>query len=128
MKVGFQEHPISSLHIDIDTSQPMTDYSHLLADELSADNPAKHSVVALRHGRRWVPAYIRQQKPSSPPLQVLKQGGVYLITGGLGNLGFLLAVHLASRYDARLLLTGRRPINPPIPADNGARLKHLTLT
>jgi len=124
-KVASQEHPISSLHIDIDTSQPMTDYSHLLADELSADNPAKHSVVALRHGRRWVPAYIRQQKPSSPPLQVLKQGGVYLITGGLGNLGFLLAVHLARRYDARLILTGRSPIDPAIPGEKGERLKQL---
>ena len=40
----------------------------------------------------------------------LKQAGVYLITGGLGGLGFLLAKYLAKKYSARLILTGRRDL------------------
>ncbi|HEY3366494.1 MAG TPA: SDR family NAD(P)-dependent oxidoreductase [Symbiobacteriaceae bacterium] len=37
----------------------------------------------------------------------LKSGGVYLISGGAGGLGMILARHLAQRYQARLILMGR---------------------
>ncbi|WP_208113711.1 SDR family NAD(P)-dependent oxidoreductase [Tahibacter aquaticus] len=37
----------------------------------------------------------------------LKQGGVYLITGGLGGLGLLFGEYLAQHYAARLVLVGR---------------------
>lgn len=36
-----------------------------------------------------------------------KTGGVYLITGGLGALGLLVAGYLLKHYDARIYLTGR---------------------
>ena len=36
-----------------------------------------------------------------------RQGGVYLITGGAGALGFVFAHHLASKFQARLALLGR---------------------
>lgn len=42
----------------------------------------------------------------------LKQNGVYLITGGLGGLGFIFSLYLASEYNARLVLTGRSPAGP----------------
>lgn len=38
----------------------------------------------------------------------IKEQGVYIITGGLGGLGFLFAKHLSKSYRASLLLTGRR--------------------
>jgi NAD(P)-dependent dehydrogenase (short-subunit alcohol dehydrogenase family)/acyl carrier protein len=37
----------------------------------------------------------------------LKEEGVYLITGGLGGIGLVLAQHLAAAVRARLILTGR---------------------
>jgi len=37
----------------------------------------------------------------------LRRGGTYLITGGLGGLGYLFAEHLATRYAANLILVGR---------------------
>ncbi|MCU0288095.1 MAG: SDR family NAD(P)-dependent oxidoreductase, partial [Acidobacteria bacterium] len=37
----------------------------------------------------------------------LRDGGVYLITGGLGGIGLVLAGFLAEHYHARLILTGR---------------------
>ena len=38
-----------------------------------------------------------------------RQGGVYLVSGGLGGLGLHLARHLSEHYDARLVLLGRQP-------------------
>ncbi|QQP96966.1 SDR family NAD(P)-dependent oxidoreductase [Lysobacter enzymogenes] len=40
-----------------------------------------------------------------------KQDGVYLITGGLGGLGYLFAEHLARSCRARLALSGRSPLD-----------------
>ncbi|QNJ43592.1 SDR family NAD(P)-dependent oxidoreductase [Streptomyces buecherae] len=41
-----------------------------------------------------------------------RTGGVYLITGGLGGVGLAVARHLSRAYDARLVLTGRRELEP----------------
>ncbi|RKZ75208.1 MAG: hypothetical protein DRR19_29480, partial [Candidatus Parabeggiatoa sp. nov. 1] len=38
---------------------------------------------------------------------LLKENGVYLITGGVGGLGFTFAEYLAKHFRARLVLTGR---------------------
>src|SRR5206468_9912833 len=67
--------------------------------------------VALRAGKRWT-SYLA---PVSWPTQIggsslLRKSGVYLITGGLGGLGFELAKHLASNYGARLVLVSRKPV------------------
>lgn len=40
-----------------------------------------------------------------------RKGGTYLITGGLGNLGLLVARRLAERFSANLILTGRSSLN-----------------
>ncbi|TQV86001.1 SDR family NAD(P)-dependent oxidoreductase [Aliikangiella coralliicola] len=37
----------------------------------------------------------------------LKQNGVYIITGGLGGLGFIFSKYLAKNFQARLVLVGR---------------------
>src|SRR5579864_4082999 len=41
-------------------------------------------------------------------MPLIKKGGTYLITGGMGNVGFLLAKFLLQKYDAMIILTGRR--------------------
>ncbi|MFZ9747770.1 MAG: SDR family NAD(P)-dependent oxidoreductase, partial [Opitutaceae bacterium] len=49
----------------------------------------------------------------TPPAgTVLVRGGVYLITGGAGGLGRLLAPHLAARWGARIVLAGRSVRGP----------------
>lgn len=55
--------------------------------------------------------------------QGFKTGGVYLVTGGLGALGLLVATHLVKQYKARVYLTGRSPLT----AENSAKLKALTV-
>ncbi|MGN4069128.1 SDR family NAD(P)-dependent oxidoreductase, partial [Burkholderia gladioli] len=85
--------------------------ARLLA-ELSAgvgagnDSAAAHSVLYLddiRHQCRIVPV----EPPRDGARPAFRRGGVYLITGGLGRLGGLVAGHLARRWGARLVLTGR---------------------
>lgn len=69
--------------------------------------PIKDPMVAYRGNRRWLPTYepVQLAKQQDPPR--LKQGGVYLITGGLGGLGLVLAENLAKTLQAKLLLIGR---------------------
>jgi polyketide synthase PksN len=42
---------------------------------------------------------------------ILKQNGVYLLTGGAGGLGYLLAEYLAKQVKAKLVLTGRSALS-----------------
>ena len=42
----------------------------------------------------------------------LREGGVYLITGGLGGIALGLAGHLARDYRAKLVLLARRGLPP----------------
>ncbi|WP_437528736.1 type I polyketide synthase [Sorangium sp. So ce726] len=74
-----------------------------------AEGPAESAVVALRGARRLVQAFdpVRLDPPASPPL---RPRGTYLITGGLGGVGLVLAEHLARRAEARLALLGRAEI------------------
>lgn len=59
------------------------------------------------HNRRFTTHY--ELVPAAPAAAdfSFKTAGAYLITGGLGGLGYLLATYLAEHYQARLLLTGR---------------------
>ncbi|WP_141547828.1 SDR family NAD(P)-dependent oxidoreductase [Bacillus wiedmannii] len=41
----------------------------------------------------------------------LKKDGAYLITGGMGGLGFIIAKYLARKAKINLVLTGRTPLN-----------------
>jgi acyl transferase domain-containing protein/acyl carrier protein len=67
-----------------------------------------HQVAAFRGNHRWVRIYkpFPFDKPGEVP-QRLREKGVYLITGGLGGIGFTLAEYLAKHVKARLILTGR---------------------
>jgi acyl transferase domain-containing protein/thioesterase domain-containing protein/acyl carrier protein len=71
-------------------------------------------VVAFRAGRRWTQDY----EPEHFAASTFEEGngpverGVYLITGGLGTLGLVLARHLAKKYAARLVLVNRSGLPP----------------
>ena len=77
-----------------------------LLEEIAARRP--EPVVAYRGDRRWLQTYepvTLHQKAERPA--VLRDGGVYLITGALGGLGLEVAAYLARVCRARLLLVGR---------------------
>jgi acyl transferase domain-containing protein len=75
-----------------------------LAAELAG--PHGEPVVALRRGRRWVPRYETMPAPAADP-SILREDGVYLITGGLGGIGLAMAERLAAGHRARLVLLAR---------------------
>lgn len=69
--------------------------------------------IAYRAQRRWLRRYERcPLPPLGPDAQLLKPRGVVLVTGGLGGMGLALALELARRSQARLLLTGRSGLPP----------------
>lgn len=79
-----------------------------LIAELGAETPDR--AVAYRGHHRWVQDYdpVRLHAPAGTQPR-LRERGVYLITGGLGGIGFTLAEHLARTMQARLVLIGRSP-------------------
>ncbi|HEY6321618.1 MAG TPA: SDR family NAD(P)-dependent oxidoreductase, partial [Thermoanaerobaculia bacterium] len=88
-----------------------------LIDELLTDRADE--AVAWRHGGRWVESWDpldlldpADRGAGERPLPPLREGGVYLITGGLGGMGFELATHLFAAARARLVLVGRSPVPP----------------
>ncbi|MEQ1511202.1 MAG: SDR family NAD(P)-dependent oxidoreductase [Lysobacteraceae bacterium] len=84
----------------------------IVADELlSAD---KATDVRYLGGTREVRAFapvgsaaLAVNAPSVPAQTGFRDEGVYLITGGMGALGLIVARHLCSRYRATVYLTGR---------------------
>lgn len=70
--------------------------------------------VAYRGGARYVPRLAQPDFEALPQDRMgpLKEGGVYLLSGGLGGIAVELARMLLSRYQARLLLVGRAPLEP----------------
>ncbi|MDF4005356.1 SDR family NAD(P)-dependent oxidoreductase, partial [Luteibacter sp. PPL552] len=80
-----------------------------------ADNRAAPS-ACLRYvdGQRYVGAWSEVAASPTPPMP-WKPGGVYLITGGAGGLGRLVARDIARRAPgAVLVLTGRSPLDAAI--------------
>jgi acyl transferase domain-containing protein/acyl carrier protein len=75
---------------------------HLIAESMGG---ASDSAVAYRGMHRWVQSFEpTRASERSDSRKRLRQGGVYLITGGLGNLGLEIAHYLASSVKAKLIL------------------------
>ncbi|WP_308159058.1 SDR family NAD(P)-dependent oxidoreductase [Amycolatopsis magusensis] len=95
-----------------------------LAGHLAAELGAtEHEFAVSRAGgerrvRRWEPVEDFQQTGLG---LAVRDGGVYLITGGLGGLGRIFAAHLAAHGRPRFVLTGRSP--EPGPGLEALRLQ-----
>jgi acyl transferase domain-containing protein len=75
--------------------------------------PASDAVAAWRGPNRWVQTYESIPVPQThQPSSGLKTEGVYMITGGLGAVGLLLAEWIARAVRGKLLLVGRSAIPP----------------
>jgi acyl transferase domain-containing protein/acyl carrier protein len=110
-KVIPQEYPhISCLSIDIGIPASGTFQEEKLVDQLIAEIVARpsDSIVAYRGNYRWVETFkaVRLDAPVRHTIR-LRASGVYLITGGLGQIGLVLAKYLARTVQAKLILIGR---------------------
>lgn len=81
-----------------------------LIDEccLSADD----TIVAYRHGYRWIEDYTQVIPLNENTSANFTQGGVYLITGGVSGVGMELAKSIAREVNPVLVLTHRSPLPP----------------
>lgn len=102
------ESPLFSVrHVDCDPRLDVWHGTSSIVDEILRA-PGQLDTVSLRASRRWLPEYRELLLNSSArPDTVLRERGVYLITGGLGGIGLTLAEDLAQRVRARLVLTSR---------------------
>ena len=85
-----------------------------LVRELLSDSDDR--TIAYRRGRRWVqtfePTRLMAVNGNGNGLGTghhrIREGGTYLITGGYGGIGLVLAEWLAKHYRCNLVLTGRQ--------------------
>jgi amino acid adenylation domain-containing protein len=106
-----QEYPnIRCRNIDIDLTASEPGLAVLLK-ELSTSS--RDTFIAFRDNYRWVRTFepFRLEKPHEEVVR-LREGGVYLVTGGLGGIGLVLAQYLAKTVNAKLILTGRTALPP----------------
>ncbi len=80
-------------------------YSKEMACSIIQGNFSQENTMAYRGKHRWIQIWEKDSLASAPSL--LHEKGTYLITGGLGNLGLLMAQYLAQAVKANLVLTGR---------------------
>jgi len=119
MMIGFiqalrLEYPaVECVHIDLPSARH-ADNTDLLSAELNTF--AKEPSVAYRNGQRYVLRlrHLDLLNERRPPFN-LKKGGTYLVSGGLGGLGFELCRRLGRDSQARLLILGRSPLKAEHP-------------
>jgi len=101
-------------HIDLPVDQVEVNGSYILQEMQAVVSDRE---VAYRNGQRL----IKRLEKVDPDLDLaseekqeknFQQGGMYLLTGGLGGIGVEIAKYLLQTYQARLLLVGRTPLAP----------------
>jgi phthiocerol/phenolphthiocerol synthesis type-I polyketide synthase E len=119
VQVAPAENPrLSAAAIDVPASDDPEEAAALasaLVAELAAGLPDR--LVAYRPApygpERWVRGLAPAHLPAAPDeLPRLRDGGTYLVTGGLGGFGRTFAGMLAREYGARLVLVGRSALPP----------------
>ena len=103
--------------IDLEPVETSNEVDLLLAE---IDCPTAEDQIAFRDCRRYVPRLIRSFLPQSKQ-KLLRENGTYLITGGLGTLGFKVAQWMVDEGIKYLVLIGRSSI----PQTTRLRLKKL---
>ena len=110
-----QEHPgVISRLVDlppVSGSMPVKELCSAVINECRL--PADETVVAYRHGYRWIEDYTAVY-PGDGGLEptLLAEDRVYLITGGVSGVGMELAKFMARSAKATLVLTHRSAMPP----------------
>ncbi len=99
----------------------VSDQYATLVDALEEElrSPARNAVAAYRKGKRFEAHFGKVKLSGSSASGAgsvtsgkLRERGVYLVTGGLGGIGHVIAEQLARQVKAKLVLTGRSPLPP----------------
>ena len=110
---------VSCFNIDLPDGQPVKHWSDERLSAIIAEfmEPSPGRVAAYRGRYRWTQKYQQAQLSQNAtvgaaqpaPAKTLRQGGVYLITGGTGGIGLTIARYLAETCKAKIVLTKRCP-------------------
>lgn len=68
--------------------------------------------IAFRQGQRYVVRLMQSQSLTPPLPPAFEPAGSYLVTGGLGTLGLLVARWMIGQGARRVILMGRTPLPP----------------
>lgn len=99
----------SCLSIDIDHSFDGEKLAELILSEFNSD--FKKQVVSIRNGLRLIRSFERMDiQVELDEKHLIKNRGVYIITGGLGGIALTLAKGIASGFKPRLILISRHPL------------------
>ena len=109
-----QEFPgIRCRSIDVVLPEPGSIKAEELAARLEEEvlTDMREPVIAYRGSSRWIQTFhpLKLDHTRKKHLK-LREKGLYLVTGGLGNIGLMLADYLARKVKAKLILTGRTPL------------------
>ena len=113
-----QEHPnVLCRVVDVDLP-PAADWDPAAVDTATAadrllrelTSGADDGLVAWRGDDRLLRSFEPMAMPAAEDAFDFRDGGVYLITGGLGGIGLSLAEALTERHNAKLVLTRRTPL------------------
>lgn len=107
LRVVPREFPgVAACWVDVDPASCAD--AEALANNLRLEAQATTAAmgVAFRGGKRFVQELVSVDVEAHDPA-TWRQGGTFLITGGLGGIGMLVAEHLARTCQARLVLVSR---------------------
>lgn len=114
-QVVSQENPFIHCHsidLEFDHKHDPADAAAVLIREVQRSAGLAFDEVAYRDGARWEPRIVPISPPERAPAPnaaaILRERGVYVITGGLGPVGRTLARYLAAECNAKLAIISRR--------------------
>ena len=106
VRVLAYEHPdLKATLVDLDDSG---DARVALVAEL--ESPGNDDVIAVRDGRRYVERLARVSLDVAAREESVRTDGAYVITGGMGGLGLVMARWLVTAGAGRVVLNGRSPL------------------
>lgn len=67
--------------------------------------------ICYMNGKRYQKQYKQLEAQNNQTKNSFRYGGVYLISGGLGSIGYLISQYLSEKWKAKLILIGHTPLD-----------------
>jgi amino acid adenylation domain-containing protein/non-ribosomal peptide synthase protein (TIGR01720 family) len=101
-------HELVIKQVDFSSAREAFKSMDVLVEEALHDYSTR--TIAYRNNVRWVKSYQRINLNDREDENILKENGVYLVTGGLGNVGGILSKFLSNAYNATIFTLSRSDI------------------
>jgi acyl transferase domain-containing protein/acyl carrier protein len=73
-----------------------------LLGEILLDSHEKE--IAIRKNKRWVKSYVETGLEKNDSCEIIRQDGIYIITGGINNTGFEILKYMSKRTKGRIIV------------------------